>query len=422
MGVNAVAAFSDEEFLVARADGDILVVDSRTGTGDSFFGFAEHPSSVEHLAVDPKGEYVAAAGKDGRVALWQRAVESAPGEAGVPGRFTSPDVLITADDVEWNSAVRVEWTQGGEYLMTFAPDWLHGEPRAPVQLWSREGESVWKGGRARWAVTSPTAPLVATVQRDEVLLFWPGEREQRITLEGALDSIDFSPDGARVVVGGTQDRLWILDAATGEELLATKIGFMEGVLVAHPTITRLHWSPTGDWIGGTVGKGCNAVLVDPATGKTKWSAGMLGARMWFVFDAYWSSDGQRFVYGFGRSSWVDMQKLEASPLPLGEPHGMTAAGGAEDDAASILLADGMTARVRHRDGAVQWCRVEVEHGRSLLQGPSGHVTGAPNSSRITYSSSDRRDRTEVPLRAAFSPRRVAASLDGVAVRPLRASR
>lgn len=64
----SMAVLTDGVVLVGRSDGEIVSIDPKTGATTDHF--ASHSASVTDLAIDPRGDFVAAASMDGRVAVW----------------------------------------------------------------------------------------------------------------------------------------------------------------------------------------------------------------------------------------------------------------------------------------------------------------------------------------------------------------
>jgi hypothetical protein len=416
----ALARLDPKRCIVGDSGGRLTVLDDATGRSESDWAgwFAQHPAAIGSLAVDPRGELVAASSADGRVALWEVSVRDARGRVGFPGGFTAPSKTLRPGDELWDVAVEVAWSHDGAHLLTFAPNMLQGAPYAPAELFDRAGTRVFRADDARYAALSPTEPLLAVLRENELQLTWPGGRDQRIALEGARDALGFSPDGKRVVVGGRDDRLWILDAATGDVRLASRIGLIERDLLFAPNITRLRWSPDGAWIGASVGKGCHIVGIDPADGKLVWHSGLLGARMYLVFDVDWSADSSLLFYGFGYArctaarTFRDKDTL-TSVLPLGEVVGVASTSEPAPNTATIVASRTGVARVRHEGAVVEWSWAD-----DVLRVPSGHIEGYPSGSHVTLFASDGLTQRHVPVEQLYSPTRVAAGRAGVPVRPV----
>ena len=202
------------DLFLARRDGAIVVVDPETGEDRA--PFARHPASVERLAMDPRGELLAASSKDGRVALW-------PVRSDATERlFGRPEVVVRPTPETWGERVQVAWTPSGGHLLTWSFDSLHGDSPTTVKAWSRAGELARTGFHAGEVAVSPTEDLVAAVREGELLLWRPGGEPRSIEVEGLLDTVAFSPDGASLALGGdrssargTEAVVHLLDLATG---------------------------------------------------------------------------------------------------------------------------------------------------------------------------------------------------------------
>ncbi len=297
-----VARLPGGDLLVARSDGFIVAVDPATGEPSTRGAaraarlypdvFATHPTAVYDLVLDPSGKLVAATSLAGRVSLW-RVKTDHNGAFGYPGRYRDPEVVLNARPQIWRGSSGVAWSHDGEHLLTWtSPSRPERTGRTAMQLWSRAGEVVWTGPHVRWAAISPTLDLMAFVGHDGVHLFWPGEHDTILRLEGACHAA-FSPDGSRLAVGGMGSHLWIIDVDSAGVLLdaALDVGdpFQENKF---PTCMR--WSPDGKWLGMTLGKGLIPVVIDPLDGRTVWSGGFHGGRMWAVFPVAWTPDNRLF--------------------------------------------------------------------------------------------------------------------------------
>jgi len=291
----AVALLPDGAVLVGLGDGYIQVLDVAKGLPGEIF--AQHAAPLVRLAVDPRGELVAAVASDGRVALWRVRAPEGTRRAGLyPGQYVDPAAVLRPTPDPWIGVVQLEWSADGSHLATWSFDGLHGPSPTTLQLWTREGELVWTGPHARLVDLHPTRRRLAAVEEDALLLGWPGEDLRRIELEGAHDAVEFSPDGARVAVGG-RDHVWLLDAETGAVLHERSATGLDPFGVA-VWILRLRWSPDGKRLGVVVGKGLYPAILDGQDLSTVWAGGLFGARMWSIFDVTWTPAGE-LVTGFG---------------------------------------------------------------------------------------------------------------------------
>jgi WD40 repeat protein len=350
-GPRAVALLPDGAVLVGGSDGTVHVHDATTGLWQA--EFARHAASVVRLAVDPRGELVAAVGLDGRVALWPLQ-EKVGSRLTYPGPFETPRAVIRPSPEPWLEPVEVEWASDGSHVVTWSFDWLHGPSPTALQVWSRSGELRWTGPHARFVDLHPTRRCLAAVVDGSVWLGWPGEDLRRLDLAGAYDAVEFSPDGARLAVGG-QDHLWLVDTLSGEVTRERRAGDLDPWQI-HDWVLRLRWSPDGRHLGAVVGKGLNPAIVDGHDLSTVWAGGLLGGRMWSIFDVAWTPGGQ-LVTGFGDVRAIDPGTGKARTLVTGaEWRQWVPLPGTGD---VLLLAGGALHRIDPDTGALRWVRTDI---------------------------------------------------------------
>lgn len=350
--VTCVAVLPEGRLLAGGPDGRIRAHDLESGRplAGGAAVFARHAAAVIDLDVDPRGELVSASSMDGRVALWALRGGGVVPRLEYPGDFGEPVAVLTPTPQRWRGAVEVEWTPDGAHLVTWSFDWLHGPSPTTVQVWTREGALVWTGPHARYVDVHPERRAIAAVLTDEVLLGWPGEGVKSIALPGASDCVEFSPDGARLVVGGRGFGMWILDAATGDVLVHRAVTEVDPWGV-HEWIHRAHWSPDGKQLGVVAGKGLNPGIVLAEDLSAVWAGGFFGGQMWRIYDVAWTPHNELAV-SFGNVSLVDPTKKTLRGLvERGHLQTLVAVPGSQD---VVLLAGGTVRRVDPASGKVRW--------------------------------------------------------------------
>ncbi len=358
--VTSLAVLTDGVPLIGRDDGQIVSVDPRTGA--TTHHFALHASSVSDIAVDPRGELVAAASSDGRVALWPVRTHIGTRREGYPGKYTDPVSILRPAPEVWTGPVQVEWTHDGGHLVTWSFDGHHRASPTTVQLWSRAGDLLWTGPHARQVSVHPARNCIAVVTRDQVLLGWPGEDLITIDLEGADDAVEFSPDGSQLAVGGRDFLVRILDATSGVTMQLKRVTDVDPFQM-HDYIVRLRWSPDGRWLGVMAAKGCNPAILDASDLGTAWVGGLLGGRMWTVFDVAWTPGG-RMLTGCGYVLAVDPTTGETQTIiDKAELRGLIELEGTRD---VLMLAGGVLRRIDLVTGKEAWARHERADGAAAM--------------------------------------------------------
>ncbi|MEM9382244.1 MAG: WD40 repeat domain-containing protein [Planctomycetota bacterium] len=356
VSITCAALLDEDTLLLGRTDGWIVPVDPKTGKDEDHVPFARHTSAIAGLAIDPAGELVAAASEGGVVALWPIQVEheSWARRAGLvgayPGRFTSPTVEITPTPKPWHDAVELEWTHDGSHLVTWSYHQDHGASPTTVQVWTREGELVWTGPHARQVDVHPTELRLAAVVEDAVLLGWLGEGLQIIELEGAYDCVEFSPDGSTLAVGGSECRAWLLDAKMGAVKQSDTIDLQ---VVFGRYTQRLRWSPDGRRIAVVMAKVLHAGVLSASDLTVAWRSGLLGGRMWSVFDVTWTPLGS-LVTGF-QGTWIVDPATDRRTTLDGDQEwqDLVSVGDSEE---FVLVAGGVARRFNAEGTEVRWKR------------------------------------------------------------------
>jgi len=331
-----LALLPDGWLLVARQDGRLVLVDPGTGQSPEAGGvFAAHPAAVQGLSVDPRGEIVAASSGDGRIALWELRKDQS-GRIQPPGPYAEPGAFVTPYPDRWRGGSGAHWSHDGGHFLTYRgvtrPD---DAPTRPVKLWSRAGRHLWTGPPARAIAMSPTEDLMALLLVDELWLGWPGGDTIRIPVEGATD-LAFSRDGARLAVGGMSVQLWVLDVESRRILLDRVIDVGDPMQdMRFPGC--MTWSPDGRWLGMMLVKGTLPVVVAPTSGRTVWSGGFLGGRMWSVYPVAWTPDN-RLVYGWEETFVVEPESGSSRPIAQDERHQFIALG---EEALVFLTREGL---------------------------------------------------------------------------------
>jgi WD40 repeat protein len=200
-------------------DSPILVWDPGTGTELRWFGGPVEGS--RSLALSPDGSTVASNG-NGKVQLWEAAT----------GKLIRP-VAAQKDPVR-----ALAFSPDGKLLAAGSEDgtvWLLDPSTAEVRRLLPEDPKRIKIPRAVYALAfAPDGKTLAAGSADHTLSLWevatgrrvrelPGVGSVTYTSfhEGGIPCVAFSPDGRRLAVG-QDNRLAVLDAGSGEELLPSE--------------------------------------------------------------------------------------------------------------------------------------------------------------------------------------------------------
>jgi eukaryotic-like serine/threonine-protein kinase len=286
--------------------------------------YREHTALIRSLAWSPNGEYIASAGEDCIVRVWQ-----AGAGGGTRFRYTnhsewvyavawSPDgkriasasgdhtvqVWDPATNQNWfkkfalytglqavvsrghTSAVHsVTWSPDGQYIASASNDntvrvWEVATGNTLVVL--RHSDIAWS---VQW---SPYGTYVASASKDHTVRIWDaisgGNIQVLRTSPTVSYAVAWSPDGKRILLGLGDHTAQIWAVASGRKLLTYR-GHADRVY-------SVSWSPDGSRIASG-GSDRTVQVWEAATGKLTFTYQCNSSAMRAVA---WSPDGQRLAY------------------------------------------------------------------------------------------------------------------------------
>ena len=208
------------------------------------------------------------ADRDGAAPEQGREVVASGDGADVPGAPVLPDSLAVSEDGSevladcWRGVCRWGAEDGrlhrvdeGSHVAV-RPDWsllagvgdaatvLLVDPRSGDvvrELHGLDSDDAVDGEAVRAVVFSPDGRLVAASAGHSVIVWAVADGAEVAAIDGEGSALAFSPDGARLAVGG--ERIRVHDVASGVEL-ATLPGSTAGA-------NGLAWSADGAWIAGS---------------------------------------------------------------------------------------------------------------------------------------------------------------------------
>ncbi len=350
----AFAQLPGGDLLVGCSDGLIWAIDPATGYRRVSYSrrpetacLGRHSAPVVYLATAPSGRWVAASDDSGQVALWSTGTV---GKVGHKGYIEKPKAWFRPTPECWGSpAPELAWTSSGDHLVT----WKVGE--LPVQLWSTEGLPVWTGPKVSNLAISPTGDRLAGISEGQLWLRDPGGEAYQIPLPtripGVATCVDFSTDGKHIAVGTDRREVVVIDVATQDICWNRHFGNMLGLIGAQ-SISNIHWSPNGEWLGFMVGRGMFwPAVVETSDGDVVCGNLFLGGQGdGSLKDFSWTRDN-RMLCTWGRVFVLDVETEKQTQLSP------------DWDERHLLLADGKNwvgyashklSAVNLKTGKVQW--------------------------------------------------------------------
>jgi WD40 repeat protein len=257
-------------------------------TGEELLAL-EHPAPARFFNWSPDGRRILTTGQDGVARVW----DSGSGELMLEVRAPEGDIffvaswspdgsVFAASRTNDNGATIYNAATGAPLTSFGAGDWTHRLP------WSPKGDRILTGGCAGSTVWDTTT--------GEALLEMPADDR--------VYNAEWSPDGERLVLGERYGKARVMDATSGEELLAFSPHSDD---IWHAT-----WSPDGTRI--VSGDESGEVKVwDATTGAEVLAFRAPGA----VYSVNWSPDGKYVIAGgyfnppVVRRAWQSTEELIA---------------------------------------------------------------------------------------------------------------
>lgn len=249
--------------------------------------FEEHSDVIRTTIWSPSGQYIASAGKDGLVIVWdpkdgrvrtfyrkhQGAVNALVWSPEKSDRIASGGADQTVQLWEVIGAVPVAtWEEHNHIIngIAWSPEQQHiasCDEEGRVLVWTsetRELRTTYTGheGSVLAVTWSADGRQVASVGVDGTAQIWDaltGETIATITSEEPLKTIMWQPEGDLIAIAGDEQIIQIVDATSGE-IVQTCSGHTS-------SINTLRWSPDGRYLASGDNEG-NILIWEGNTGKS----------------------------------------------------------------------------------------------------------------------------------------------------------
>ncbi|MEM6675720.1 MAG: hypothetical protein AAF726_22915 [Planctomycetota bacterium] len=321
------------ELLVVFDSGRIEFIDVTSGA--SLATVRPDGAAVNGAAVSADFEHIAIRDANDRVRILRLGLDETTDPAQIDWVARRSDVEFDGRNCGYGCCVAMQWTADGKHLVTWGDHWNHRAPVIGPQIWSPDGELEWTGPAAFDVDVHPAENRIAFVRSNEVHIGWPGMGIEVVDVPGAYGDIEFDPDGRRLAVGGTANRigdgegetplrtsmeggatLRVVDGKNGDLIFAANVVSVGAGIGLESWVHRLAWSPDGQHIGMSLGKGHNPGVVSAKDGKRVLRALCAAGQMWSTFGVGWASE-RLFHPGWAMQQLVPIDDPE-NPIPIGE--------------------------------------------------------------------------------------------------------
>ncbi|MER7521255.1 NB-ARC domain-containing protein [Streptomyces sp. NPDC126499] len=194
-----------------------------------------HPVWAQAVALSPDGAWVAVAGSDGALQLWDRVPErrtvTLPGPWGAESRAHA---VVIAPDGTWLAVLRSRPRSGPAGFESLVRVLRPG----PERRSAGHPVDISQDGTLTTLTVTPDGTHLVTASATGAVTFWDPHTGTRVASftdpDGPVNALSVSPDGCWIATAGTMLRVW--DAATGRTVAGVR---------AETPLSSCAWLPDG---------------------------------------------------------------------------------------------------------------------------------------------------------------------------------
>ena len=322
--INHVKYFHDGKRLAVVSSIGVWVYDS--DTGEALDLLIEDPTPVTSIAFSPDGKLMATGNENNSIQIWDSITFQLKGICvGCKNEIEYLTFNATGDKLaSTNGGIKI-WDVGtyelleeyltdfsSEAIMSYTPDGKHlisigntDNKELQIAYWETQNydivKEIYLETNINAAAISPNQKIFAT--GDGPLQFWELETGKRFSSNtewvGEFQSMEFSPDGRRLITGSRWDRVDVWDVDTAELLNSMAHG---------DEVVSVSYAPNGETIASGSDDGTVRIW-DADTGKLRIT--IPDHKPTELYSVAFSPDGKTLtIGGENEVQWWDLQQGE----------------------------------------------------------------------------------------------------------------
>jgi tetratricopeptide (TPR) repeat protein len=404
---------------VAYSGGELVLLDASSGV--ELARAKAFDRDIWDIAMRGDGRLIVALTADGKLHFWNPDDAQADSTCDA---LTGPN-----EDEMWPSQVMVSFDPTGDRVL--AASSKHG-----ASLWTSAGKSIrvfeqdfgrfgtsefaWNAVGLAW---NHDGSRIAAWQKSTIHFL---DGKTGAALDAHIDTpsdvvcLAFDPSGKWIATGHDDARVRLWDATELKLLRESESVEELGFMVLY--VNALKFSPHGERLALTTGKGVYLQVLESATLGTVWTSEYLEGRMGEPVEPTWSPDGRRLWSAYASGAmWIEQvdvdDKFRDTQIARGRPVEV-----GEGNIAAFVTARGVTA-LDTKTGVALWTRVAHAGNGVVFQTSGGWFDASfdeVQGLQIYRDSDDENGKPLAPIATQiFDPKRVRAVKAGIALAPMK---